>query len=249
MKNILKSVKYIFLGLISGPSFMDVIKYIKDLNKFKKQGGSIDILRPFFSDHKKSNGFEDPQYFYQDHIAAKEIVNGGFDNILDVGSRIDGFVSSVAIFQKINVIDIRPAKINIKNIEFIQSDLFNTNLELEQWDCVSCLHTIEHVGLGRYGDPINPYSREEFIKRLFGFVKPGGMLFISTPVSSKTRIEFNAHVVVSPYSMVSSILQNNGKIEKIWVIDDNAKIHENINITEIMPLKYGLIIIKCMKNT
>ena len=44
-------------------------------------------------------------------------------NHLDVGGRIDGFISNISIFMKVNVLDIRQLNINKKNINFIQGDI------------------------------------------------------------------------------------------------------------------------------
>ena len=61
------------------------------------------------------------------------------------------------IFMKVDVLDIRNLDINKKNINFIKGDLMDPKFTPnKKYKSISCLHTIEHFGLGRYGDKINP---------------------------------------------------------------------------------------------
>ena len=62
-------------------------------------------------------------------------------------------------------------------------------------DSLSCLHAIEHFGLGRYGDPLQYEGHLRGLANLRRMLKPGGTLYLSTPISRKQRIEFNAHRV------------------------------------------------------
>jgi SAM-dependent methyltransferase len=57
---------------------------------------------------------------------------------------------------------------------------------------LSCLHIIEHVGLGRYGDPLNPDGSKIALQELARVLAPGGNLFLATPVG-QPRLCFNAH--------------------------------------------------------
>ena len=92
-------------------------KYFKDIFQYKKKGGKVDFIFPIISDHNQEAGKFDKQYFYQDLIVAQEIFNKNPEKHVDVGSRIDGFVSNVASFREIEVFDIRPLNINIKKHE------------------------------------------------------------------------------------------------------------------------------------
>jgi SAM-dependent methyltransferase len=59
------------------------------------------------------------------------------------------------------------------------------------------MHVIEHIGLGRYGDPLDPAGDEKAITELKRVVAPGGSLFFVVPLGAQPRIEFNAHRVYS----------------------------------------------------
>jgi SAM-dependent methyltransferase len=147
---------------------------------------------------------------------------------VDVGSRLDGFVGHLSVFREVDVIDIRPQPIPVHNVRFHQLDLMS---ELPaQWisatDSLSCLHTIEHFGLGRYGDPLDINGHLRGLERLKQLVQPGGILYLSTPIGPE-RIEFNAHRVFSAKTVIDWF-QADWTIENFAVIDDSDHLHENI---------------------
>ena len=84
---------------------------------------------------------------------ARRIYENNPDIHFDVGFRVDGFVVHVAAFRKIKVVDIRPQASQIKNIEFLQADMMSpvSDSLVACCDSLSCLHALEHFGLGRYG--------------------------------------------------------------------------------------------------
>ena len=113
----------------------------------------ITKLYPLFFDKENSAGSAYGGYFWQDLYVAQRIFKNNPRRHVDVGSRIDGFVAHVATFRSIEVIDVRPLKSIIPNVRFTQLDITNCNKE-EITDSISCLHAMEHFGLGRYGDTI-----------------------------------------------------------------------------------------------
>ncbi|MGD7654097.1 MAG: DUF268 domain-containing protein [Verrucomicrobiales bacterium] len=165
-------------------------------------------------------------YFLQDQRVARWIFESNPARHVDVGSRIDGFVGSVSVFREIEVIDIRPRPREISNVQFHQLDLMN---ELPaEWvactDSLSCLHTIEHFGLGRYGDPIDPSGHMKGLSQLKRMVKPGGTLYLSTPMGPE-RVEFNAHRVFAA-DTITSWFTGAWNIERFAIIDDDGTLRE-----------------------
>jgi SAM-dependent methyltransferase len=51
---------------------------------------------------------------------------------------------------------------------------------------------LEHIGLGRYGDPLNPNGTEEAVREITRVLQPGGIVIFSVPVGREV-LEFNAH--------------------------------------------------------
>ncbi|VDN59863.1 unnamed protein product [Dracunculus medinensis] len=64
----------------------------------------------------------------------------------------------------------------------------------EAFDFVVTFSSIEHSGLGRYGDPIDPISDIREIKKIRCLLKKKGLLFLAVPVGND-EIHFNAHRV------------------------------------------------------
>ena len=92
--------------------------------------------------------------------------------------------------------DYRPAKITLVNYESHFGDLNNLPFTDNSINSLSCMHTIEHIGLGRYGDTLDADGDLKAIGELKRVLSRNGDLFFVTPVG-KPRIEFNAHRVYS----------------------------------------------------
>jgi hypothetical protein len=60
-------------------------------------------------------------------------------------------------------------------------------------ESLSSLCVVEHIGLGRYGDPIDPEGTGKAIAELQRVIKPAGNLYISLPLDDENRTYFNAH--------------------------------------------------------
>ena len=153
---------------------------------------------PCLDDFGESAGVAKGHYFHQDLYVAQCIYAHKPERHLDVGSRIDGFVAHVATYREVDVADIRPIESKVKNIRFHQVDFMNIDAvkSLGTWPSVSCLHALEHFGLGRYGDLIDPDGWLTGLKSLSAVVEEGGLLYLSVPIGIQ-RIEFNAHRVFS----------------------------------------------------
>jgi len=67
----------------------------------------------------------------------------------------------------------------------------------EPVDWAFSFSSIEHSGLGRYGDPINPFGDFEAMEQISCLVKPGGILFLGFPVAAD-HLVFNLHRIYGP---------------------------------------------------
>lgn len=178
---------------------------------------------PFFADRYGSAGEASGHYFHQDLYVAREIFRRNPDRHVDVGSSIYGFVSHVASFRTIEVLDIRPFDNAIDGISFIQQDIMNIDPSLQNsTDSLSCLHALEHFGLGRYSDPVDYLGWQKGLTSLTSMVKAGGILYLSVPTGSVQRVEFNAHRVFS-IPFLRGHLEEHFEIEQLaFVLDDGT---------------------------
>lgn len=159
----------IIRSLAASPGFFsDYIKF-----KLKSKNWKIKIY-PVLLD-KKQQSANLGEYFWQDLFVAKKIIEQNPNRHIDVGSRIDGFIAHLACVRQVEVFDIRPLTSEIENVEFTQFDITDPNPALNgAADCVSCLHTLEHIGLGRYGDKLDPDGWKKGLKSLVDLVAKGG---------------------------------------------------------------------------
>jgi len=235
LKKFLKKI-YIFLCNIGlSPlkliNLVYIFNYFFSLVEFLLKGGKIKKIFIILGDHKEKSGVIDRHYFLQDiNIANKIFVNKPIKHV-DIGSRLDGFISHLASFRKVEVFDIRKNILNHPNIVFNQLDItkqLNDNM-YNYSDSVSCLHSIEHFGLGRYGDKIDPLGHIKGFKNLLNLIKKDGLLYISFPIAYKSSIEFNAHRIFEVKEIFN--WSKNFELVNFDYIDDNGKLflEQNIN--------------------
>jgi uncharacterized protein DUF268 len=57
---------------------------------------------------------------------------------------------------------------------------------------VSCLHVLEHIGLGRYGDTLDAAGDRKAAAELTRILAPGGQLLMVLPMNENPRVSFNS---------------------------------------------------------
>ena len=193
---------------------------------------SLGKLHPCLSDRFSSSGLARGHYFHQDLLVATRIFLNNPGIHVDVGSRIDGFVAHVASFRPIEVIDIRPLPSQIPNVSFMQADMMSPvedNL-VDYCDSLSCLHALEHFGLGRYGDPVNYDGYLLGLNNLYRLLKQGGTFYFSVPIGPQ-RINFDAHRVFS-IAYLLELLDGKYTIDHFSFVDDRGDLHENASLSK-----------------
>ena len=234
-----KYLTLIGLDLNKFISLKNFPKFLRDRKKWKSLGGELTHNHIILSDYGDYAGTSKGHYFHQDLLVASFIFSRNPKKHVDVGSRIDGFVAHVASFRKIEVLDVRcTPKSQHKNISFIQADLMKK--VSYKTDSLSCLHAIEHFGLGRYSDDIDINGHLKGIENLVGMLKKGGVLYISFPIGAKDEIHFNAHRVFHPESILDfSIVKKNLTLLRFDFVDDDGNLHKNYTLSNIKNVVYG----------
>lgn len=208
--------------------------FSRDLKNFKKQLGGdarfpLGELFPVLNERYAESGTMSGHYFHQDLLVARRIFHNKPAKHVDIGSRIDGFVAHVASFRDIEVFDIRALQSSVSNITFVQADFMRLKPELIDYtDSVSCLHAIEHFGLGRYGDPIDAYGHEKGLHSIYQTLKKGGRFYFSTPIGAQ-RVEFNGHRVFSVEYLLKQF-EGKYRIDAFSYVDDRGALHENAQL-------------------
>lgn len=219
-------------------SFPRLFKYLKDLKNYSKMEGAepIQLINtyPCIHDKTKTTNF-DIHYFYQDIWAFKKIYDSKYEHHFDVGSSIE-FVGFLTAFKKVTFIDIRPLIAKLENLESKKGDILSLPYKNNSFLSLSCLHVAEHIGLGRYGDSLDPLGTKKAAKELSRVLAPNGNLYFSLPIG-KPRLCFNAHRIHS----TSQILNYFSELELIELsgIDDNANFIINIDREVLDSCDYG----------
>jgi hypothetical protein len=210
--------------------------YFSDLRKFKKQNkehnfGPIKHY-PILNERFDKAGSMSGHYFHQDLLVAQKIYENNPQKHVDIGSRTDGFVSHVATFRKIEIIDIRDQQSTINNILFKRINLMEEipKKYINYTDSISSLHAIEHFGLGRYGDPVDERGHMKGLNNIKNMLKPGGIFYFSVPIGNQ-RIEFNAHRVFSIKYLLDTF-KDNYKLISFSYVDDKGDLHKNIHLND-----------------
>jgi hypothetical protein len=210
---------------------------ISDYNELKRQQKSSSVSFPFgefypcLDDRSDNAGTAKGHYFHQDLLVARRIFANAPRLHADVGSRVDGFVAHVAAYREIEVFDVRPLKSNIVNVRFKQVDLMvPLSRALEGYcDSVSCLHALEHFGLGRYGDTVDFEGHLKGLANLKAVLAKDGKLYLSVPIGPQ-RIEFNAHRVFAVSTLLD--LVSDMRVDAFSYVDDKGDLHENAMLTK-----------------
>jgi SAM-dependent methyltransferase len=169
-------------------------------------------------------------YFHQDLLVARRILERRPRRHVDIGSRIDGFVAHVALFREIEVLDIRPMNEQILNIVFRQIDFMREDQPLTDYcDSVSCLHALEHFGLGRYGDPVDPHGHLKGFRNLHRILQMGGTCYLSVPMGPQ-RTEFDSQRVFS-LDYLLRMVSDGFRLERFSYVDDAGALHEDVALT------------------
>lgn len=217
--------------------------YRRHIKAFKKMGGEITNRYVILSDFTDQAGSARGHYFHQDLLVASFIYQQNPIRHIDIGSRIDGFVAHVAAFRPVEVFDYRKLEdTGHKNIIFKKADLMsNLELEHEITDSLSCLHVIEHFGLGRYGDPIDPKGHIKGFNNIMNMIKKNGTLYISFPIGARNEVHFNAHRVFTPTEIFSWPQHKQSlRLERFDYVDDNGNLHQNFDIANNqLKVEYG----------
>ena len=222
------------IGLLGLPRYVaDYVRYRAKSDRNAPRPRLIDTY-PCLADRLSHTPF-DAHYFYQASWLARKIAEDKPKQHTDISSSVlaigvlSGFVDTVFV-------DYRPLNVKLPRLTCRAGDITN----LPFGDCtqssLSCLHVIEHIGLGRYGDPLDPLGSSKAAKELQRVLRPGGSLYLSTPVG-RERTCFNAHRIFSPGTICRLFSQL--QLVSFSCVDDAGQFKENVPEKAAAEYLYG----------
>jgi hypothetical protein len=162
----------------------------------------------------------------------------------DITSRLDGFIAHLlAAGVDVTMIDVREFPAEIEGLHTIVDDATSLKqIPDESIESMSALCSLEHFGLGRYGDPIDPEACFKCFDNIQRKLKKGGRLYISLPVG-KERVEFNAHRIFYASTVIACFSSLN-LMEYSCVtqegIEYNVDVHKYDHDNHNGEYRYGL---------
>ena len=91
-----------------------------------------------------------------------------------------------ALGYQVTGLDFRPYPFQHPNFTFCQADIFTWEPPENAFDAVVSISTVEHVGLGGYGDPTQNEGDKLAVQKLWRACRPGGKLYLSVPAGKPT---------------------------------------------------------------
>lgn len=215
------------------------LQFINEFRRFQSlSDGRFPIkardIYPCLTDKIKYTPF-DQHYTYHPAWAARKLAQINPKEHVDISS-ILSFGTIVSAFVPVRFYDYRPADLHLSNLVSESADLKQLHFESDSIESLSCMHTIEHIGLGRYGDELDPQGDLKAIAELKRVLKKGGHLLFVTPVG-QPRIEYNAHRIYSFGQIVSYFSPLH--LHEFSLIPDAGGLLENADHNLVKEQHYG----------
>lgn len=237
----LRNLRKLALPILQNPR--DALWFIRCYRTWQKitppeWKANINEMRPMLEDRHSSAGSARGHYFLQDIWAAQQVFKYKSERHVDVASRIDGFVAHVVSFIPVDYVDIRPLETDVPGLSWANGSICELPYADQSVQSLSSLHVIEHIGLGRYGDPIDPEAWRKGLSELSRVLAPGGQLLIGTPCG-RPRTVFHAHRVFSPQQIIEALPEL--KLIEFSMIENDSAIKwiNNVKVEATHHLDYG----------
>ena len=217
-------------------SWLGYGRFFRDRGRYLQMGGRAPLgdSYPCLFDATSHTPF-DSHYFYQAAWAMRKIAAKAPAGHVDVGSDLR-FVGMVAALVDTTFIDIRPPQLALDRLTCRAGSVLKLPLADGSAASLSSLSVIEHIGLGRYGDPLLPRGTELAAQELCRVLAPGGDLLISLPVGAEREC-FNAHRIFDPLTVLS--LFASLQLRDFSVVDDAGNYHAGVAPSAYRELSFG----------
>jgi SAM-dependent methyltransferase len=199
--------------------------FICEWQQFRKAGGQAAVLDwyPCLYDRTATTTI-DAHYFYQAVWAFTKIHKGNVQSHVDIGSQVN-FVGLLTAITRVTFLDIRPLVLAIPGYRGISASIDALPFRDGTVHSLSTLHVIEHIGLGRYGDSIDPTGPLKAAREIVRVLAPGGRVFISVPIGTP-RVQFNGQRVFSVTGLLN--LFHELDLIQMAMVDAAGMFHDNV---------------------
>jgi len=200
------------------PHYLYQFLRFRSLSRGSGRSGSVRWRDQFpcLSDATGTTRF-DRHYVYHSAWAARVLAATRPAVHVDISSSLY-FVTNLSAFIPVEFYDYRPASISLPGLTSGRADLCDLPFADASVQSLSCMHVVEHIGLGRYGDPLDPCGDLKAMAELQRVVAADGTLLFVVPVGAP-RTCFNAHRIYS-YDQILTAFADLKLVEFALICDD-----------------------------
>jgi hypothetical protein len=213
-------------------------RYVADWRRYARLPGAerIDLSNTYPQVHDRTGTSQvDAHYFYVNGWAMRRVIASAPRFHIDVASQTI-FSNLLAAAIPTTFVDYRPLHATMRGMQSVGGNLLALPFASASVHSLSCLHVIEHIGLGRYGDPLDPAGTMKAMAELARVLAPGGNLFIATPVGAP-RLCFNAHRLYAPEQICAMVADLD--LIEFSGIDDSGHYAEYVKPARLAGSKYA----------
>ena len=164
----------------------------------------------------------DRHYVYHAAWACRVLAESRPVEHVDISSSLY-FVATASAFVPIRFYDYRPAQLGLSGLLCDHADLTRLHFANGSIESLSCMHVVEHVGLARYGDPLDYDGDLKAVAELCRVLSLGGQLLFVVPMGGEARIQFNAHRIYT-YRQVLGMFEGFELVEFALIPDDGSSL-------------------------
>lgn len=241
MKQIKQLLRHILLALLYPRPFVGLLylpRYLAHWLRYRSLAAHEQIklldMQPCLGDWVRHTPF-DAHYFYQGAWLARKVAADKPERHVDIGSSVMT-IGVLSGFVETEFVDFRPLQASLSGLNPLAGNILNLSYVEESIASLSCLHVIEHIGLGRYGDEIDAEGSRKAARELQRVLAAGGYLYLSLPVG-RERVCFNAHRVHHPASVVKMFAGL--QLADFSCVDDQGRLHEHVQPDFAAAFDYG----------
>ena len=217
--------------------WLDYPAFIKDYIRYRRLLHGIKVPIKLYArlGEKTKTSSISTHYFYQGVWAFEKILQSRVLEHVDIGAEVN-WVGVLTRITKVISIELRPLNASLDNLQTRKGSILELPFPDGTVDSLSCLHVAEHIGLGRYGDALDPSGTQKACHELSRVLSHGGNLYFSLPIG-RERTVFNAHRIHYPSTILGYF--SNLELKEFSAVTDCGEYIRNADIKTFDSVKYS----------